>query len=40
MGFQSEFTRFVNLEEDAEGYDFLGGDLVLDDQDDEEFDIA
>lgn len=35
MGFQSDFTRFVNLEEEATGYDYLGGDIGLggDDED-------
>ncbi|MCL4158626.1 UNVERIFIED_CONTAM: hypothetical protein GTU68_000414, partial [Idotea baltica] len=36
LGFQAEFTRFVNLEENSEdNYDFLGDDLVLDDSEEE-----
>jgi len=34
LGFQGEYTLFVNLEERAEGYDYLGADLGLDEDDD------
>jgi replicative DNA helicase len=33
LGFQGEFTLFVNLEQDAEDYDYLGADLGLDEED-------
>ncbi len=33
LGFQAEFTRFVNLEEEDTGYDYLGEDLALGDDD-------
>lgn len=34
LGFQGEYTLFVNLEERTEQYDYLGSDLGLDDEDD------
>ena len=34
LGFQGEYTLFVNLEERAEEYDYLGADLGLDEEDD------
>lgn len=34
VGFQGEFTLFVNLEDRAEEYDYLGGDLGSDEDDD------
>ncbi len=33
LGFQGEFTLFVNLEQDADDYDYLGADLGLDEED-------
>jgi replicative DNA helicase len=34
LGFQGEFTLFVNLEQDSEDYDYLGADLGLDEDED------
>lgn len=34
IGFQGEFTLFVNLEEESDGYDYLGADLGMDEEDD------
>ncbi|MCL4130798.1 UNVERIFIED_CONTAM: hypothetical protein GTU68_021370 [Idotea baltica] len=35
LGFQAEYTRFVNLDENTQDYDYLGDDLVLNADDDE-----
>lgn len=35
LGFQAEYTLFVNLEEQAGEYDYLGEDLTLPEEDDE-----
>ena len=35
MGFQAEFTRFVNLDEDQGEYDYLGDDLGFTEDDDD-----
>lgn len=35
LGFQAEYTRFVNLDESARDYDYLGEDLALPADDDE-----
>jgi replicative DNA helicase len=35
LGFQAEYTLFVNLEEESSEYDYLGEDLTLPEEDDE-----